>query len=107
MITNLHYGAAISSFTVAVVNKSSEVAGMGPHLTQRRLGRGLPSHQVASWSIQLFGHNTPKLQTGQTGEWSHRIGRDRYLQRSPKNVDKRRPTSAYAQTGNRNMAETT
>jgi len=27
------------------------------------LGRGLPPYQVASWSIQLFGHNTPMLHT--------------------------------------------
>jgi len=31
--------------------------GLGPHLTQCGLGRGLPLHQVASWSIQPFGHN--------------------------------------------------
>jgi len=36
---------------------------LGPHLTQCRLGRGLPPYQVASWSIQPFGHNTPTLQT--------------------------------------------
>jgi len=30
---------------------------LGPHLTQRCLGRGLPSYQVASWFIQPFGHN--------------------------------------------------
>ena len=34
---------------------------MGPHLTQCRLGRGLPKYQVASWSIQPFAHNTPQL----------------------------------------------
>ena len=36
---------------------------LGPHETQRGLGRGLPSHQVASWSIQPFGHNRqgPKI----------------------------------------------
>jgi len=28
-----------------------------PHVTQCHLGRGLPPHQVASWSIQPFGHN--------------------------------------------------
>jgi len=31
---------------------------LGPHLTQCRLGRGLPLCQVASWSVQPFGHNT-------------------------------------------------
>jgi len=36
---------------------------LGPHLTQSRLGRGLPPYQVASWFIQLFGHNRrgPKI----------------------------------------------
>ena len=36
---------------------------LDPHLTQCRLDRGLPPYQVASWSIQLFGHNRhgPKL----------------------------------------------
>ena len=31
--------------------------GLGPHLTQSGLSRGLPLYQVASWSIQPFGHN--------------------------------------------------
>ena len=37
--------------------------GLGPHLTQSRLGWGLPPYQVASWSIQPFGHNRygPKI----------------------------------------------
>jgi len=40
---------------------------LGPHLTQYDdLGRGLPSYQVASLSIQPFGHNTPTLQDTQT-----------------------------------------
>ena len=41
------------------------VGELSPHLTKCRLGRGLPvpTYQVASWSIQLFGHNTPTLQT--------------------------------------------
>ena len=30
---------------------------LGPHLAQCGLGRGLPRYQVASWSIQPFGHN--------------------------------------------------
>jgi len=29
---------------------------LGPHLTQCGLGRGLSPYQVASWSIQPFGH---------------------------------------------------
>jgi len=46
----------------------------GPHLTQCGLGRGLPPYQMASWSIQLFGHNTPTLQTDrQTGQRSRSI----------------------------------
>jgi len=37
-----------------------------PHLTQRRLGRGLPPYQVASWYIQPFGHHRhgPKIGWG-------------------------------------------
>ena len=37
-----------------------------PHLTQRRLGRGLAPYLVASWSIQQFGHNRhgPKIGWG-------------------------------------------
>jgi len=36
---------------------------LGPHLTQCRLGWDLSPYQVASWSIQPFGHNTygPKI----------------------------------------------
>jgi len=36
---------------------------LGPHLTQCRLGRGVPPYQVASWSIQPFDHNRhgPKI----------------------------------------------
>jgi len=35
-----------------------------PHLTQSRLGRGLPPYQVASQSILLFGHNGHALKIG-------------------------------------------
>jgi len=37
--------------------------GTGSHVTQCRLGQGLSPYQVASWSIQPFGHNRhrPKL----------------------------------------------
>ena len=45
-------GAAVSLY----------VGDLGPHVTQCGLGRGLPSYQVASRSIQPFGHNTPTLQ---------------------------------------------
>ena len=30
---------------------------LGPHLTQCDQGRSLPPYQIASWSIQPFGHN--------------------------------------------------
>jgi len=33
------------------------LGGLGPHLTQSRLGRGLPPYQVASLSIQPFSRN--------------------------------------------------
>jgi len=36
---------------------------LGPHLTQCRLGRGLPLYQVASSSIQPFGHNRHGLKS--------------------------------------------
>jgi len=41
-------------------------AELGPHLTQCDLGWGLPPYQVASWSIQPFGHNRhgPKIWGG-------------------------------------------
>jgi len=35
-----------------------------PHLTQCGLCRDLPSHQVAFWSIQPFGHNSHGLKIG-------------------------------------------
>jgi len=47
--------------------------GLSPHLTQCRLGRGLPRYQVASWSIQPFGHNTPTLQTDSTGQTDRQV----------------------------------
>jgi len=37
-----------------------------PHLTHCRLGRGLPLYQVASWSMQPFGHNRRMSQTDRT-----------------------------------------
>jgi len=36
---------------------SLSVGELGPHLTQCGLGQGLPPYQVASRSIQPFGHN--------------------------------------------------
>ena len=49
-------GAAVSPF-------SGGRGGAGFHLTHCGLGRGLPPCQVASWSIQPFGHNRhgPKI----------------------------------------------
>jgi len=40
--------------------------GLGPHLTQSPLGRGLPPYQVASWCMQPFGYNRngPKIGEG-------------------------------------------
>jgi len=38
---------------------------LGPHVTRCHLGQGLPQCQISSCSIQIFGHNTPTLQTGQ------------------------------------------
>jgi len=47
---------------------------LGPHLTQCRLGRGISPYQVASQSIQPFGHNVgqklgavPLLGSGELG----------------------------------------
>ena len=37
---------------------------LGPRLAQCGLGRGLLPYQVASSSIQLFGHNRPEPKTG-------------------------------------------
>ena len=49
---------------------------MDPHITQCGLGRGLPAWQVSSWSIQLFGHNTPTSQTDrQDRQRSDSVGR--------------------------------
>jgi len=55
--------------------------GSGPHLTQCRLGRGLPPYQVAFWSIQPFGHNSdgPKIggcaALGELGSHATQCGR--------------------------------
>ena len=37
---------------------------LGPHLTQCGLGRGLLPYQVASWSIEPFGHNRHRQKIG-------------------------------------------
>ena len=36
---------------------------LGPHLTKRGQGRGLPARQVSSWSVQPFGHSARTSQT--------------------------------------------
>ena len=50
--------------------------GLGLHLIQCGLGRGLPLCQVSSWSIQPVGHNTPMSQTDRqdNGPISYNIG---------------------------------
>ena len=65
----------------------SSGSGFGLHLIRCDQGRGLPPYQVASWSIEPFGHNTPTSQTdrqtGQDRQRSDSIGRI-VLQTSPK-----------------------
>jgi len=60
-------------------SRSPGLLAPGLHLTQCGLGRGLPPYQVAFWSIQAFGQNTPMLHTdrrkGQTGQRSDSIWR--------------------------------
>ena len=52
---------------------------VGPHLTQRRLGQGLPPYQVVSWSIQPFGYNRYGRQLGVCPFWGRGAG-------SPSNI---------------------
>jgi len=40
---------------------------LGPRLKQRGLGQGLPPYQVASSSIEPFGHNRHEPKTGRLG----------------------------------------
>jgi len=47
------------------------------YLTHCGQGRGLPSCQVSSWSIQPLGYNTQTLQTGQTGQTDRQDKHDR------------------------------
>ena len=51
---------------------------LGPHVTQCGLGWGLPPYQVASWTIQPFGHNRrgPKIGEGQCPlfSWGRELG---------------------------------
>jgi len=39
---------------------------LGPYLTQCDQGRGLPTCQVLSWSVQPFGHSARTLHTDRT-----------------------------------------
>jgi len=48
-----------------------EEGELGPHLTQCCLRRGLPPYQVASWSIQPFGHNRYRPKIGGAGSPSN------------------------------------
>ena len=45
-------------YTWAEIWERPFLGELGLYLTQCCLGRGLPPYQVASWSIQPFGHNT-------------------------------------------------
>jgi len=49
--------------TRTIINMGRNFTGLGPHLTQSRLGWGLPPCQVPASSIQPFGHNKhgPKI----------------------------------------------
>jgi len=57
--------AEIGAHRLAIIDMDRKLRGcaplgereLGPHLTQCRLGRGLPPYQVVSRSIQPFGHN--------------------------------------------------
>ena len=55
--------------------------GLGPHLTLSTLGWGLPPYQVASWSMQPFGHNRygPKIGEGELGPHLTQCGQGRGL----------------------------
>jgi len=46
------------------------------YLTQCSLGQGLPSYQVASWSLQPFGHNRrgPKCKSGGCALFREKLG---------------------------------
>jgi len=55
--------------------------GLSPHLIQCGQGRGLLPYQLASWSIQPFGHNIPMSQTGQDRQRSDSIKRTVFSER--------------------------
>jgi len=54
---------SVSICMTSVHRHGPKIGGLGPHVTQWGLGQGLPSYQVASWSIQPFGHKKhgPKI----------------------------------------------
>ena len=47
---------------------------LDPHLTQCRLGWGLPPYQVVSWCIQPFGHNRHGPKVGVCPFWAGEAG---------------------------------
>jgi len=53
-----------NEITITIINMGRKFrGGLGPHLTQSRLGWGLSPCHVPSWSIQPFDHNkhAPKI----------------------------------------------
>ena len=56
---------------------------LGPHLTQCRLGRGIPPYQMASWYIQPFGHNRHGPKIGGSAPFLGRGARSPYSTKSP------------------------
>jgi len=46
----------------------------GTHLTQSRLGRGVPACQISSWSVQPFGHSVRTSQTDRTDRTDRQTG---------------------------------
>ena len=58
-IRNLPNHAQVSLSASAYILYQQQLSScLDPRLTHCGLGRGLPPYQVASWSIQPFGHNT-------------------------------------------------
>jgi len=56
---------------------------LGHHLTRRQcgLGRGLPLYQVASWSIQPFGHNRHGPKSAERLLWGRWVPMGHHLTR--------------------------
>jgi len=59
------------------------VEQLGSHVTQCGLRRGLPSYQVASWSMQPFGHNRHGPKIGGSAPF---LGRGSWIAGSPSNT---------------------